>query len=58
MNFNYKGTPLSFEITPEGEIFMTNYLARKNQTPNSPEEKFSGSFELKKTKLNNFFSLV
>jgi len=58
INFKYRWTPLSFEITPEGDIFMTNYLARKNEDPNSKEEKFSGSFELKKTKLNKFFSFV
>jgi hypothetical protein len=58
MNFKYENTPLSFEISPKWEIYMTNYLARKNQAPDAMEKKFDGTFQLKKTKLNNFFSFV
>ncbi len=58
MNFRYEDTPLSFDITPDGSMYMTNYLARKSQDPDGLDTKTSGIFELKKTKLNNFFSIV
>ena len=57
-NFKYSDTPLELEVTPEWEIYMTNYLARKNQLSKSTFIKSDWAFELKKTKLNNFFSIV
>ena len=52
LNFNYKNTPLDFKITADGDIKMTNYVARDGIN------KETWPFQKKETKLNNFFNIV
>ena len=58
LKFKYQNTPLKFVIRPDGRIYMTNYLAKKNQNPDKIISNTEEIYEVKETRLNNLFNFV